>query len=103
MLYLPNYKETDLEVQIMQLIARLPQTDYFITVTFPKIGENMPLLLEGFILKLIAKQTNYRAFRKAYQENDWRIILTFNPTRQPVDPRYSLTDAFVKLCRGLKE
>ena len=103
MLTLPNYKETDLEVKIMQLIAGLPQTDYFITVTFSRIGETMPLLLEDFIWSLILKQTKYRAFRKAYQENNWRLILTFNPTRQPVDPSYSLTDAFVKLCRALKE
>ncbi len=106
MLKLPNYSEDAPQVLVMKLIAALPQEEYFITALFSKVGEATPSTLGSFIESKIEEAKQYKAFKTVFTELDWRIILTFIPTRAPLDPKHSLTAAFIKLCqesRGVDE
>lgn len=101
MLQLPNYKDDSLEVLIMDLVAKIEQSDYFITVKFLSKGTAFPHSLPDKItykMRLKALQP----FKFIYTSQDWRILLTFIPTNAPVKKSYALVNDFIALCDASK-
>lgn len=80
-----------MEDELLNLIADLPTPGFFITAEVSREGMQMPQRLAAFIaqkLGLIHSGSEVRKF--AFQEEGWRIILTFFPTDKVVDERYAL-------------
>ena len=74
---------------------------FFITAEIHRKGEEFPAGIEEFIgqkLKLIQEGIGSRRF--VFQEEGWRIYLTFFPTTEVVDERYALKNKVVS--RGYK-
>ena len=77
--------------RIFQNVAELSVPNFFITVEFSVMGNEMPEHIEAFL------QEKYEAIlcgasgRKfIYKEGEWRLIFTFFPTDRVVDERYAL-------------
>ena len=68
--------------RIFQNVAELSVPNFFITVEFSVMGNEMPEHIESFVLE------NGRKF--VYTEGGWRLFFTFFPTDKVVDERYAL-------------
>ena len=82
--------------QIWKFIAEMEIPHFFITAEMNRMGSAMPMELEAFIhqkLELIHNGLNTRRF--VFQEEDWRIYLTFFPTTEVVSERYALKNKVV--------
>ena len=80
-----------MERQIWEHIARMDTSGFFVTAEMKYIGNTFPNGLEAFIqkkMKLIREGITGRRF--VFQEDGWRIYLTFFPTTEVVDERYAL-------------
>ena len=69
---------------------------FFVTAEMQCVGNTMPKGLEAFIqkkLEQIRKGITGRRF--VFQEDGWRIYLTFFPTTEVVDERYALKNKVV--------
>ena len=83
--------------KILKEISEIPTPGLFITAEFSQIGERMPVGIDSFIkskLSIIAEGVHARKF--VFQEETWRIILTFFPTNSVVDERYALKNKIMK-------
>ena len=90
-----------MEEQIWKYIAGMDTPGFFITAEMNRRGSGMPTGLEEFIYKkmrLIQEGLGTRRF--VFQEDGWRIYLTFFPTTEVVDERYALKNKVVS--RGYK-
>lgn len=85
------YKYKDMQKQIWQLIASMRTPGFFITAEMNGVDSTMPVGLETFIFqKLENIRLGLKARRFVYQENGWRIYLTFFPTDRVVDEKFAL-------------
>ncbi len=83
--------------QVIDYISQLETPGYFITAGCSKEANKMPGGLRNFIydkLSLINQGLKTRKF--IYQEDGWRIILTFFPTTEVVEERYALKNEVYK-------
>ena len=93
--------------RIFQNVAELSVPNFFITVEFSVMGNEMPEHIESFVLEkyqAILHGANGRKF--VYTEGGWRLFFTFFPTDKVVDERYgsrggSLFPAFFQI-RGVQ-
>lgn len=77
--------------EILNNVAQLSTPGFFVTVEFPKTSDTYPIDLELFILdKLRRIHQGVKARRFAFNEEKWRMIITFFPTDRVVDERYAL-------------
>ena len=77
--------------RIFQNVAELSVPNFFITVEFSVMGNEMPEHIESFVLEkyqAILHGANGRKF--VYTEGGWRLFFTFFPTDKVVDERYAL-------------
>lgn len=77
--------------EIFQIIAANPIPNFFITVEFARIGEEIPTGIDVFLKEkhqTILQGVTGRKF--IFQEKNWRLIFTFFPTDRVVDERYAL-------------
>ena len=77
--------------RIFQNVAELSVPNFFITVEFSVMGNEMPEHIESFVLEkyqAILHGANGRKF--VYTEGGRRLIFTFFPTDKVVDERYAL-------------
>lgn len=80
-----------MQEQIWKHIAAMPTPGFFITAEMCRLGKEMPLGLDTFILKKLEQiREGITGRRFVFQENGWRIYLTFFPTDAVVDERYAL-------------
>ena len=76
--------------RIFQNVAELSVPNFFITVEFSVMGNEMPEHIESFVLEkyqAILHGANGRKF--VYTEGGWRLFFTFFPTDKVVDERYA--------------
>jgi len=88
-------KRQEIPDAILSMVDKLTTPGFFVTVEFNKKGEIFPAGLEAFIygrLERIRQGIKGRKF--SYQEEGWRIILTFFPTDQVVDEKYAMKNRF---------
>ena len=74
--------------RIFQNVAELSVPNFFITVEFSVMGNEMPEHIESFVLEkyqAILHGANGRKF--VYTEGGWRLFFTFFPTDKVVDER----------------
>ena len=74
--------------RIFQNVAELSVPNFFITVEFSVMGNEMPEHIESFVLEkyqAILHGANGRKF--VYTEGGWRLFFTFFPTDQLGDAR----------------
>lgn len=77
--------------KIWQLIASIHTPGFFITAEMNRVASTIPVGLENFILKKMEGiRKGIQARRFVYQEDGWRIYLTFFPTDRVVEERYAL-------------
>lgn len=89
--------------QIFKEVAEISIPNFFITVEFSTVAEDMPEHIESFLHeKLQAILSGAKGRRFVYQEEGWRLIFTFFPTNGVVDERYALKNK-VFLRRNNKE
>ena len=72
--------------RIFQNVAELSVPNFFITVEFSVMGNEMPEHIESFVLEkyqAILHGANGRKF--VYTEGGWRLFFTFFPTDKVVD------------------
>lgn len=82
--------------RIWQAIASMHTPGFFVTAEMDRMGEAMPVGLEDFILgKLEQIRQGLKVRRFVFQEDKWRIYLTFFPTTEVVDERYALKNKVV--------
>lgn len=77
--------------RIFQNVAELSVPNFFITVEFSVMGNEMPEHIESFVLEkyqAILHGANGRKF--VYTEGGWRLFFTFFPIDKVVDERYAL-------------
>lgn len=77
--------------RIFQNVAELSVPNFFITVEFSVMGNEMPEHIESFVLEkyqAILHGANGRKF--VYTEGGWRLFFTLFPTDKVVDERYAL-------------
>lgn len=100
MLQLPNYADSSLEVRILKELQAHPQTDYFLSLDFSQKGEAFPTTLLEFITKKVEQHKGCPScFRAVFKQGAWRLIVTFIPLHQPLDPKFYFVHKFVKLCQ----
>ena len=84
-------KMRGLEEKIWQAISEVHAPGFFITAEMGKKGSCFPTGLIRFVeqkLNLIRAGLSVRRF--VFQEDGWRIYLTFFPTTEVVDEKYAL-------------
>lgn len=76
---------------ILNLVGGLSIPGFFVTVEVTKEANTFPVGLEAFIFdKLERIRQGVKTRKFTYQEQGWRIILTFFPTDRVVDERYAM-------------
>ena len=76
---------------ILNKVGELSTPGFFITVEFSRESDTFPAGLENFIFEKLKRiRQGVKSRRFAYQEGNWRMILTFFPTDQVVDERYAM-------------
>ena len=84
--------------RIFQNVAELSVPNFFITVEFSVMGNEMPEHIESFVLEkyqAILHGANGRKF--VYTEGGWRLFFTFFPTDKVVDERLQFLPHTAKL------
>ena len=85
-----------MEEQIWKEIAEMHTPGFFITAEIHRAGSEYPCAMEAFIQgKLGQIREGLRTRRFVFQEDGWRIYLTFFPTNEVVDQRYALMNKVV--------
>lgn len=82
---------------ILDLVSKINTPGFFLTVECSRTGEKMPGGIECFVnekLSFINQGNNSRKF--VFQEEGWRLIITFFPTDQVVDEKYALKNKVYK-------
>lgn len=83
--------------KILFELSEMKIPGFFIVADFSTYDTEMPRTLEGFIHEKIKHIQNGNTSRKfVFQENKWRIILTFYDTNKIVEERYALKNKFIK-------
>ena len=101
MLQLPNYSENSPEVQILKSLDSHPQSTYFISLDFSRKGAAYPHLLNEFISqKVMGHKDHPRCFRAIFNQEGWRLILTFIPQNGPLNPKFHFVHKFIKMCQA---
>lgn len=76
---------------ILNMVGNLSLPGFFVTVQCNQEAENFPVGLDVFIFEKLERIRQGVKTRKfIYQQNGWRLILTFFPTDQVVDERYAM-------------
>lgn len=89
---------------ILNMVGNLPLPGFFVTVEFAKEADTYPIGLEAFIFKKLERihqGVNSRKF--TFQEDGWRMTLTFFPTNQVVDERYAMKNTVNKVNMPKRE
>lgn len=83
--------------QILDYINQLETPGYFITAGCSREADTMPEGLGNFIYeKLLLINQGLQARKFVYQEDGWRLILTFFPTNEVVNEKYALKNEVYK-------
>lgn len=87
----------DIYDSILDVVSDIHTPGFFVTVECSRGSETMPSGIPSFIAgKLDAIHRGAKARRFAYEENGWRLIVTFFPTTTVVDEKYALKNRIYK-------
>lgn len=83
--------------QILNLVSEISTPGFFVTAECSRIGKELPLGIERFILeKLEAIREGSKSRKFVFQQGAWRILFTFFPTDSVVEERYALKNKGMK-------
>ena len=82
---------------ILNYVGNLTMPGFFVTVQFVKVADTFPAGLETFIFEKTERIRQGAQGRKFhYQEEGWKMVLTFFPTDRIVDEKYAMKNAVGK-------
>lgn len=85
-----------MEESIWQTLEEMDTPGFFITAEIGRNGRDFPVGLEMFVRQKMNRIRDGLSVRRfLYQEDGWRIYLTFFPTKEVVDERYALKNKVI--------
>ncbi|NDV82599.1 hypothetical protein [Bacteroides sp. 51] len=89
---------------VLNRVGNLPLPGFFVTVEFTKEANTFPTGLETFIFEKLERiHQGVKSRKFTYQENGWRMTLTFFPTNQVVDEKYAMKNTVNKVNKPKRE
>lgn len=86
----------NMQEQIWKYIASMQTPGFFVTAEMQRVGNAFPSGLESFVRKKFEQiQQGVSARRFVFQEDGWRIYITFFPTTEVVSEKYALKNKVV--------
>lgn len=85
-----------MQEQIWRILQTMNLPSFFITAETGREGNAFPSGLENFVRKKFEQiQQGVSARRFVFQEDGWRIYITFFPTTEVVNEKYALKNKVV--------